>query len=515
MTKIDLCWLGSSPPTWEHGDVHRVADLAELARAMTDSHADAVLCWDAALGPPRLVPLGHADVIHGGLALGMRGLPAIIDFVHPTWMWNADADPRIASTSWRLSLRACLVRTEVIRQLGGPHPGFRSLAGAGLELGHRYLTRGALVRHDPALAPAPADPPSLPLYDEVLFARRRFGAFWTRWALGRGIATGTYSVRDVASARAALAVGAPATAAYERAAAALPLRSAKVSAIIPTIERYPYLRQLLEQLAVQTVPAHEIIVVDQTPRELRDANIESWFPDLPIRVIWREQPGQCSARNDAIAAMTGDHALFLDDDVEVGPDLIARHLARDVDVSCGVADEVGAPVPDYQGFLRASDTFPTGNSLVRVAALRRSGLFDVAFDCKPCEDGDLGMRLYLAGVEMILDPGIRVLHHRAPRGGLRVHKARVVTYASSRSRITHRNLPHASEVYLATRYFTPRQVREMLVLRRWSTLQMRGKSTARAAKLVFGLVTLPSTNRRLTRAVDDASRMAPKIPFPP
>ncbi len=58
----------------------------------------------------------------------------------------------------------------------------------------------------------------------------------------------------------------------------------------------------------------------------------------------------------------------------------------------------------------------------------------------------------------------------APRGGLREHGVRAVTYASSRQLITHRNLPNMSEVYLGMRYFTSRQVREMLVLRAWGTL---------------------------------------------
>ena len=39
---------------------------------------------------------------------------------------------------------------------------------------------------------------------------------------------------------------------------------ARVSVLIPTLERYPYLRTLLDQLRSQTVRPYEIIVVDQT-----------------------------------------------------------------------------------------------------------------------------------------------------------------------------------------------------------------------------------------------------------
>ena len=64
---------------------------------------------------------------------------------------------------------------------------------------------------------------------------------------------------------------------------------------------------------------------------------------------------------------------------------------------------------------------------------------------------------------MMLEPAISVLHHHAPRGGLRAHGARVVTYASSRRRITHRHLPEVTEVYRSLRYFSPVQVHEALV----------------------------------------------------
>src|SRR5262249_29943078 len=160
--------------------------------------------WDAALPLPRIEPAWfetrRADVVHGGLTLGTTGRPAIIDYIQPTWMWTRDPDPTIEATSWRVSLRACVIRSEAIRQLGRVRPEFQTLAGAALELGHRYLRRGAFVRHDPSLAPPDAArEPGLPLFDEILFARLRYSDFWARWALGRGLVHGEYRARDVAS----------------------------------------------------------------------------------------------------------------------------------------------------------------------------------------------------------------------------------------------------------------------------------------------------------------------------
>lgn len=524
--RVDLCWLADSPPPWRHGDVHVVApDVASVARFMerqAHSSADATLFWDPTLGSPLVDDAWLAgfrgDVVHAGLALGTSGAPVSIDFVSPTWMWNVDPSAEIVATSWRVSLRACVIRHEVIRQLGAIHPDFRSLDAAALELGHRYLTRGAFVQHDRSLvgtAKAPAV--QLSLHDELLFAQLRFSAFWARWALTRGLLTGAYRASDVPDAVRALTVKVPAPRTFVRNEPSTPPRRAQVSVILPTIERYPYLRQLLPQLAAQTHPVHEIIIVDQTPRKSRDLALATDFPTLPIRIVYQDTPGQCTARNEALRIATGDHALFIDDDDEVEPDLVERHLTTmatyDVDVCCGVAVEDGAgPVPEYQRFLRASDVFPTNNSMIRRNVLESSGMFDLAYDRKVCEDRDLGVRLYLAGAPMILDPRISVIHHHAPRGGLRKHGARAITYASSRKRLTHRNLPHASEIYLDLRYFSERQVREMMVLRTLGTLRSKGVRLHQILKVAYGVSAMSDTRRKVKAAEISARELLRSYP---
>ncbi len=206
--------------------------------------------------------------------------------------------------------------------------------------------------------------------------------------------------------------------------------------------------------------------------------------------------------------------------IEIPDDLIERHqrtLAQfGADVSSGVAEEVGAgPLPSEFEVLRVSDVFPTNNTLVRRSALERSGLFDLAYERGPRADGDLGMRVYLSGALMVLNPEIRVLHHHAPAGGLRTHRARAVTYASSRSRLLHRHLPAVTEIYLARRYFSDRQVRESLLLRVLGTLSIRGGWWKKLAKFCLGAVLLPHTllvvfwrYRMATRVLDDY----PQIP---
>ena len=537
MIQVDLFWLGEEPtPSWPLGRVirsaPRVADLhGAIERERAGDGVGAWLFWGARLGTPDPDRIRKAldrpgDVWHAGLRLGMKGLPGSIDYVEPTWMLNCDPDPEIEATSWRLSLEACLLRSDVARRLGGIRPEFATLSAAALELGHRWISRGALLRHVPSLLARPAATKDAPTpLDEMRFIRFRFGSFWLRWSLMRAVLN-----RELGAGRARQMLRILERETAEPAAG--PLRSVSWSAsgrrppdpsvtvLIPTVDRYPYLEKLLEQLSNQTTRPLEVLIVDQTPSGRRRTDLPERFPSLPLRVFHLDKPGQCSSRNLGLEASRGDLVLFLDDDDEVPRDLIERHLEGlgrfGGEVSCGVAEEDGAgPLPEAFRLIRASDVFPTNNSLIVKDVLERSGLFDLAYDRGARADGDLGMRLYLAGALMVLNPGISVVHHHAPSGGLRIHKARVITYASSRKRLTHRHLPATTEIYLARRYFTPRQVREMLWLSAAGTFSVRGGRGRKLAKSAMSLILLPHSLweiRSRNRVAADMLTRFPQIP---
>jgi len=118
---------------------------------------------------------------------------------------------------------------------------------------------------------------------------------------------------------------------------------------------------------------------------------------------------------------------------------------------------------------------------------------DFAYDRGIRADQDLGLRCYLSGGIMVFSPDIRILHLRAPRGGLRKHNARVITYTSSRNMLTHRHLPNPTEIYLAKKFFTPHQVREILWLRVLGTFSIRGSILRKVLKIIIGALYLPNT----------------------
>jgi GT2 family glycosyltransferase len=525
--RIDLILIGEGPsPAWTLGTVSRVSVAQEevhrlLENRLPDSNVDAYLFWDPALGEPNPASVrsflqSSADIWHAGLALGTRGAPGAIDFVSPTWMLNRDPDEGIEATSWRASHRACLVRAEVLRWHRPPR-GYETLDAAFLAWGYRCITFGVIPRHTPGMltrVPASTDY-AIPLADEFRFVHSMFGKRWARWAATRAILSsyaGRAAIRRAVRDSREFSSQAPSTP-FLRSPA--PSRAGQrsvvptVSVVIPTLDRETYLARVLEDLRKQTIAPCETIVVDQSARPLVLPPSEETGSEPRTLVLRLEHSGQSRARNLALERSRGDLVLFLDDDDELPADLIQRHLETmhrtGADASNGVALEpTTGDLPEAFQRGRVSDVFPTNNTMLRRSSLRGSGLFDLAYDRGARADADLGMRLYLSGALLLLRPEIRVLHHHAPRGGLRAHRSRVVTYGSSRRRITHRHLPEVTEIYAALRYFSSRQARELLWHAAAGTMSAHGGPLRRTAKVLYGLFALPITivqlHARLRRA---------------
>jgi glycosyltransferase involved in cell wall biosynthesis len=534
MKRVDLIVLSggqASLPAWNLGTVLTVAPTVSSLREAISKHLqtcdDALLLfWDSQLPPPKPAIISafesmRGDVWHAGLRLGLAGQPSLIHSVESMWMLNRDPDPKIDSTSWRLSLRAALIPSTVLRKFDFIRPEFESLDAASLELGHRLISNGVLVRHAPELLPENFESPKseISVDDQIKFIAARYGSFWLRWAIFRSIVNGKMNLNAGLKALRTNSISGSKVAPYRtKVTDAEPgILPGTVTIVIPTLDRYPYLRKLLSILRNQTVKPLEILVIDQTARENRDNSIASDFADLPLKVFYRDQPGQCSSRNQALQIAAGEYILFLDDDSEVPDDLIERHLKSlqffRADASSGVAEETGAgPIPENFLLIRASDVFPTNNTMIHNSILQQSGLFDLAYERGQRADGDLGMRIYLSGALMVLNPEIKIFHHHAPQGGLRAHKARQITYASSRNNLLVRHLPSVTEVYLAQRYFPPEVLKEMLWLRGVGTFRCKGNIFKKALKSIIAAALLPDTIWKMKKTVAKANALHSQFP---
>lgn len=466
----------------------------------------------------------NVDIWHGGLKLGTEEEPELLDCVSPISYFNINAGSHQENTSWRISLRCCLVKKQVLRSFPFLDKRFKSLDAAVLEWGYRLIWKGVFIRYTPLLIHEQENATTvIPQEDQLRFIYYRFGRQWLLWSAvcqacaGFSFAPIRWATRIVKEQPISSEERAkfPAWVTHP-----IPAEATRVTVLIPTVERYPYLEKLLSQLQEQTFLPFEVIVIDQTPREQRRHDIASDFPRLNIKWLELDQSGQCNSRNTGLLQSRGDCILFLDDDDEVKPDLIEKHLRClnyfQVDISCGVCDEAGAgPVPQDYSFIRLSDVFPTNNSLVRRNILQQSGLFDMAFDRGQKADGDLGARIYATGAMMLLNPEIRVFHHHAPRGGLRKHNVRKVTYSSSRKFITHFRLPHITELYFNERYFTERQQRFYKYLVILGTFSIRGSMPKKILKFFYAVIMLPFNWWKIRKRCALAAEMMKKYPnFP-
>ena len=239
----------------------------------------------------------------------------------------------------------------------------------------------------------------------------------------------------------------------------------------------------------------EVIIVDQTNDSERKNIVIDKYDKLNIIVLTIDEPGQSTARNLALQTCSGDYVLFCDDDIEVGKDFIESHLLNiyeyDEVISCGTVTEVNSLIKGDSLHTRISAVLPGGNTLLPKKYLFDSGLFDIAFDKGMRADKDLGIRLYLSGHLLLLDPTINVLHHRAAVGGLRMHNQRKITYAESRKNIFKINLPSISDFYISFRYFSSKQNKELFYHSILGLFSIHGKKYKIIMQSMFSLLLLP------------------------
>ncbi|WP_340203171.1 glycosyltransferase family 2 protein [Ascidiimonas sp. W6] len=195
----------------------------------------------------------------------------------------------------------------------------------------------------------------------------------------------------------------------------------KVSVIIPTLNRYEYLKDVLEDLEKQAYKNFEVLVVDQSVPFQKD-----FYNDfqLKIQVIHQEEKALWLARNTAIQKSDADWLLLFDDDSRVEKDWITNHL-KCVDffkasISSGVSiSKIGDAVPENYSYFRISDQLDTGNVLISRKVFEVTGLFDRQFEKQRMGDGAFGLRAYLEGFLNISNPYGERLHLKVPSGGLR------------------------------------------------------------------------------------------------
>lgn len=198
-------------------------------------------------------------------------------------------------------------------------------------------------------------------------------------------------------------------------------KNPKVSVIIPTLNRYKFLHDVLKDLEQQDYSNFEVIVIDQS-EPFNASFYESY--NLDITVEYQQEKALWLARNRAIKLSKGDLILLFDDDSRVETNWISNHLKCigffNADISSGVSlSVVGDKIPENYSFFRRSDQLDTGNVLIKKEVFKEIGLFDRQFEKQRMGDGEFGLRAHKNGFINVSNPYAKRVHLKVGSGGLR------------------------------------------------------------------------------------------------
>ena len=185
-----------------------------------------------------------------------------------------------------------------------------------------------------------------------------------------------------------------------------------VTAIVPAYNAELFLGEALESIRRQSLPAAEVIVVDDGSTD-QTASIARRWESPEVRYVHQANAGPAAARNRGLSLARGDLVTFLDADDAWPVDKLAWQaecFATDprLDVVLGLTRPLlpgGASGPEVPfAFLNV------GSGLYRRAIFDRIGPFDARL--RYSEDVDWFLRAREAGAAILLDARVALLHRR-------------------------------------------------------------------------------------------------------
>mgnify|MGYP000002175659 CR=1 FL=1 len=390
---------------------------------------------------------------------------SFIRYTQPAWKFNLI--PNAAKFS------ACLYHPEIL-----PLPNnifieideqYETEAAKNGDIAYRAFNKGCLVEGTKMQADKIADLGKPSLKDEYTFIRKYWGKTWAVYAFIRRLLAFKNPIKEFSAyfntnsvAKFPVYENAFQYDYYHNYKSELLLKQPLVSVIIPTLNRYAYLIDVMLDLEKQNYKNFDVIVVDQsTPF---NANFYKQF-NLNLNVIQQEEKLLWTARNRAIRESQANYFLFFDDDSRVDADWIEHHLKTidffKADISAGVSLAIiGGKIPLSYSYFRWADQFDSGNALVKKDVFKSIGLFDLQFNKQSMGDGEFGIRAYLNGLKSISNPYAKRVHLKVSGGGLR----EIGHWDGFRPKKLFAPKPIPSVVYLYKKYYPTHLYRETIML---------------------------------------------------
>ena len=296
------------------------------------------------------------------------------------------------------------------------------------DIGFSLSNKGALISSSKENVAAIKQMPPISLADEYTFLRKYWGKVWAGYALLCRLATFKNPFKEIKAfyktrntAKVSIYGKAISYPEYDSYNSALVNGQPLVAVIIPTLNRYTYLKDVLHDLEKQDYQNFEVIIVDQSSPY--DEAFYKQF-NLNIKLIRQETRALWTARNNAVKSTDAEWLLFFDDDSRVEKDWITEHLKCvdffQADVSAGVSlAVVGQKISDSYNYFRWATQFDSGNALVKRSVFKKAGLFNEQFNGQRMGDGEFGFRVYMNGIKSISNHKAARIHLKVSEGGLR------------------------------------------------------------------------------------------------
>jgi glycosyltransferase involved in cell wall biosynthesis/peptidoglycan/xylan/chitin deacetylase (PgdA/CDA1 family) len=202
----------------------------------------------------------------------------------------------------------------------------------------------------------------------------------------------------------------------------------RFSVVIPTYRRRERVVRNVEALANQTWKDFEAIVVDDGSDDGSAAALRALATPFPLAVIEQPNQGAAQARNVGARAARGEILLFLDDDMEADPALLAEHERSHREGADLVVGDMPLHPDSPPGLLSwgvgfwaqsrrerltapgaepGLDDLLTGQMSISRQSFDRLGGFDTSFTREGLfggEDIDFGYRVVKAGLRVAFNP---------------------------------------------------------------------------------------------------------------
>jgi len=442
----------------------------------------------------------------------MKEYFSLIKYIQPIWYFNLLPKVDVYPTSIHHP-KANRIEDD---SLGLDH-NYETYRAKYLDLGYRYWWKGGMNTIDlEGLKQFNEDfKTSLTLKDQYIFIRKHWKPHWVNYVFFRRLLSFKNPYKEFKAFSATqhieyldLYSNPSKFDGYKKFESNLVKSGVKVSVIIPTLNRYEYLQDVLFDLEKQEFKNFDVIVIDQSDNF--DATFYEKF-NLKIEVIHQREKLLWTARNRAVKFTDSEFLLFFDDDSRVEPDWISEHLKCldyfDAQISAGVSiSKIGAKVPKSYSYFRWADQFDSGNAMVRRSVFEQIGLFDLQFNKQRMGDGEFGMRAYISGVRSVSNPNAKRLHLKVSSGGLRD----MGSWDGFRPKKWFAPKPIPSVIYFYKKYFPKDFVREGVILGvAMSNVKFHHKSSKSmiSFSVLLTIILLPKLLIQVARAYTMANKM--------